>query len=49
MELMHKAIGDKSYILKVAHTRFEGRMHRPDTELCRDYAHIRFILMCLFS
>ncbi|XP_050587123.1 tektin-3-like isoform X1 [Bombus affinis] len=40
MELMHKAIGDKSYILKVAHTRFEGRMHRPDIELCRDYAHI---------
>ncbi|XP_053974861.1 tektin-3-like [Hylaeus volcanicus] len=40
LELMRKAIADKSHVLKVAHTRLEARMHRPDLELCRDYAHI---------
>ncbi|XP_076238489.1 tektin-3 [Calliopsis andreniformis] len=40
LELMRKAIADKSYILKLAHTRLEARMHRPDLELCRDYAHM---------
>ncbi|EZA61330.1 Tektin-3 [Ooceraea biroi] len=39
LELMRKAIADKSYATKVAHTRLEARMHRPDMELCRDYAH----------
>ncbi|CAK9806686.1 TEKT3 [Anthophora plagiata] len=39
LELMHKAIADKSHVLKVAHTRLEARMHRPNIELCRDYAH----------
>ncbi|CAK9827925.1 TEKT3 [Anthophora retusa] len=39
LELMRKAIADKSHILKVAHTRLEARMHRPNIELCRDYAH----------
>nr|XP_034184390.1 tektin-3-like isoform X2 [Osmia lignaria] len=39
LELTRKAIADKQYILKVAHTRLEVRMHRPDIELCRDYAH----------
>ncbi|XP_043251653.1 tektin-3-like [Colletes gigas] len=40
LELMRKAIADKSHVFKVAHTRLEARMHRPDLELCRDYAHI---------
>lgn len=39
LEIMRKAIADKSHVLKVAHTRLEARMHRPDLELCRDYAH----------
>ncbi|KAL7288148.1 hypothetical protein TKK_0017810 [Trichogramma kaykai] len=39
LELMRKAIADKSYALKVAHTRLEARTHRPDIELCRDYAY----------
>ncbi|XP_078038720.1 tektin-3 [Augochlora pura] len=40
LELMRKAIADKSYAVKVAHTRLEARMHRPDIELCRDYVHV---------
>ncbi|CAD6227513.1 GSCOCG00001196001-RA-CDS [Cotesia congregata] len=40
MEVLRKAIADKSYALKVAHTRLEARMHRPELELCRDYAHV---------
>ncbi|XP_031835196.2 tektin-3 isoform X1 [Nomia melanderi] len=40
LELMNKAIADKSYVIKVAHTRLEARMHRPEIELCRDYAHM---------
>lgn len=43
MEVLRKAIADKSYALKVAHTRLEARMHRPELELCRDYAHVRFV------
>lgn len=43
LELMRKAIADKSYVMRVAHTRLEARMHRPDLELCRDYAHVRFV------
>ncbi|KOC64343.1 Tektin-3, partial [Habropoda laboriosa] len=39
LELMRKAIADKSHVMKVAHTRLEARMHRPDIELCRDYVH----------
>jgi len=42
LELMRKAIADKSYATRVAHTRLEARMHRPDMELCRDYAHARY-------
>lgn len=45
LELMSKAIADKSYVIKVAHTRLEARMHRPEIELCRDYAHMRFVSM----
>lgn len=41
LELMRKAIADKSYAIKVAHTRLEARRHRPEIELCRDFAHVR--------
>lgn len=44
LELTRKAIADKSYATKVAHTRLEARMHRPDMELCRDYAYARYPL-----
>jgi len=47
LELMRKAIADKSYATKVAHTRMEARMHRPDMELCRDYAYERYITLQL--
>lgn len=40
IEIMRKAIADKSYALRVAHTRLEARMHRPELELCRDYVHV---------
>ncbi|XP_043465641.1 tektin-3-like isoform X1 [Leptopilina heterotoma] len=40
LELMRKAIADKSYAIKVAHTRLEARRHRPEIELCRDFAHV---------
>ncbi|XP_063993881.1 tektin-3-like [Diachasmimorpha longicaudata] len=40
LEIMRKSTADKSYALKVAHTRLEARMHRPELELCRDYAHV---------
>ncbi|KAL6262599.1 hypothetical protein P5V15_005393 [Pogonomyrmex californicus] len=41
--LMQKTIADKSLALKVAHTRLEARTHRPETELCKDDAHLRII------
>ena len=41
MELLRKAIMDKSNPLKVAHTRLEARAHRRDIELCRDGAQTR--------
>ncbi|XP_046416816.1 tektin-3-like [Neodiprion fabricii] len=43
LELMGKAIADKSSALKVAHTRLEARTHRPELELCRDYAQLCMI------
>ncbi|XP_076301395.1 tektin-3 isoform X2 [Lasioglossum baleicum] len=43
LQLMQKAIADKSSALKVAHTRLESRTHRPETELCKDYAQLRMI------
>ncbi|XP_017889436.1 tektin-3-like [Ceratina calcarata] len=43
LQLMQKAIGDKSSALKVAHTRLESRTHRPAAELCKDYAQLRMI------
>ncbi|XP_015436179.1 PREDICTED: tektin-3-like [Dufourea novaeangliae] len=39
LELTRKAITDKGHVLRVAHTRLEARMQRPDLELCRDYVH----------
>lgn len=41
MEMLRKAIMDKSNPLKVAHTRLEARSHRRDVELCRDGAQTR--------
>ncbi|XP_012153349.1 tektin-3 isoform X2 [Megachile rotundata] len=43
LQLMQKAIADKSSAVKVAHTRLESRTHRPEAELCRDYAQIRMV------
>ncbi|PNF37675.1 Tektin-3 [Cryptotermes secundus] len=43
MELLRKAIMDKSNPLKVAHTRLEARAHRRDVELCRDCAQTRLV------
>lgn len=40
LESLRKAIADKSYELRVAHTRLEARTHRPEMELCRDNAYI---------
>lgn len=39
IELLRKAILDKSKPLKVAHTRLEGRSHRRAVELCKDDAY----------
>jgi hypothetical protein len=41
MELLRKAIIDKSNPMKVAHTRLEARSHRRDIELCKDGAQTR--------
>ncbi|XP_029045937.1 tektin-3-like [Osmia bicornis bicornis] len=43
LQLIQKAIADKSSALKVAHTRLESRTHRPEAELCKDYAQIRMV------
>lgn len=43
IEMLRKAINDKSNPLKVAQTRLEARSHRPDLELCRDNAHVRLV------
>ncbi|XP_003484758.1 tektin-3 [Bombus impatiens] len=43
LQLMQKAITDKSSALKVAHTRLESRIHRPAAELCKDHAQLRMI------
>ncbi|XP_076678141.1 tektin-3 isoform X2 [Andrena cerasifolii] len=42
-QLIQKAIADKSSALKVAHTRLESRTHRPEAELCNDYAQLGMI------
>lgn len=36
MDMLRRAIMDKSNPMKVAHTRLEARTHRRDVELCRD-------------
>ena len=41
IELLKKAIMDKSNPMKVAHTRLEARTHRKNVELCRDIAQDR--------
>ncbi|MPC26507.1 Tektin-3 [Portunus trituberculatus] len=43
IDLLKKAILDKSAPLKVAHTRLEGRTHRPEMELCRDPPQHRMV------
>ncbi|XP_023025860.2 tektin-3 [Leptinotarsa decemlineata] len=43
IELLKKAILDKSHPMKVAHTRLEARTHRKDIELCRDPAQKRLV------
>nr|CAD7456553.1 unnamed protein product [Timema tahoe] len=43
MELLRKAIMDKSNPMKVAQTRLEARTHRRDIELCRDDAQERLV------
>jgi tektin-3 len=50
IELLKKAIMDKSNPMKVAHTRLEARIHRKNVELCRDIAQERsgFFKSCAF-
>lgn len=43
IEMLRKAIMDKSAPLKVAQTRLESRAHRQEIELCRDSAQTRFV------
>ncbi|KAG8227484.1 hypothetical protein J437_LFUL002373 [Ladona fulva] len=43
MDLLRKAIQDKSNPMKVVQTRLEARTHRPDVELCRDNAQHRLV------
>ncbi|CAG9857436.1 unnamed protein product [Phyllotreta striolata] len=43
IELLKKAIRDKSGPMKVAHTRLEARTHRKEIELCRDMAQDRLV------
>ncbi|KAJ8974178.1 hypothetical protein NQ317_004855 [Molorchus minor] len=43
IELLKKAILDKSNPLKVAQTRLEARAHRKEIELCRDPPHERLV------
>ncbi|XP_049779624.1 tektin-3-like [Schistocerca cancellata] len=43
MDMLRKAIMDKSNPMKVAHTRLEARTHRRDGELCRDPAQQRLV------
>jgi tektin-3 len=47
MEQLRKAIADKSPPMRVAQTRLEARIHRPDVELCRDNAQHRFTNLVL--
>lgn len=43
IEMLRKAILDKSAPLKVAQTRLESRAHRQEVELCRDSAQMRLV------
>lgn len=39
IDLIRKAIQDKTNPLKVAHTRLEARSHRPGLEMCKLVRH----------
>lgn len=41
IEALRKAIKDKGCSLKVAQTRLDERLRRPNIELCRDSAQLR--------
>ncbi|XP_077287594.1 tektin-3-like isoform X2 [Arctopsyche grandis] len=43
IELLNKAIRDKSAPMKVAHTRLQSRTNRPHLDKCRDEAHNRLV------
>lgn len=43
IELIRKAILDKTNPMKVAQTRLEARIHRKEVELCRDMAQDRLV------
>lgn len=43
IEAIRKAIRDKGPAMKVAHTRLDERIRRPNVELCRDSAQIRLV------
>ncbi|GAB0095295.1 Tektin [Sergentomyia squamirostris] len=43
IELLRKAVQDKSNPLKVAQTRLEARSHRNGLEICKDMAHVRLV------
>ncbi|KAI5717615.1 hypothetical protein M8J77_008644 [Diaphorina citri] len=43
IELLRKAIQDKSAPIKVAQSRLEARIHRKDVELCRDGPQLRLV------
>ncbi|XP_063606603.1 tektin-3 [Penaeus vannamei] len=43
IDMLKKAILDKSAPLKVVQTRLEGRTHRPEMELCRDPPQHRMV------
>lgn len=45
IELLKKAITDKSAPMKVAQTRLEARTHRKEIELCRDAAQDRSVFL----
>ncbi|XP_044531925.1 tektin-3 [Gracilinanus agilis] len=43
LEAIRKSIRDKVTPLKVAHTRLDERIRRPNVELCRDTAQLRLV------
>lgn len=47
IEAIKKAIKDKMAPMRVAQTRLDERTRRPNVELCRDSAQIRYLLLTL--